>query len=40
MKTPLLLVIEKPEHWKYYKALMKDLCKKKLYVRVWYLRTQ
>ena len=37
-KAGILLIIEKPEHEKYYKALMRDLRKKKLYIRVWPLR--
>lgn len=37
-KAGILLIIEKPAHWKYYRALLRDLRHKKLYVRVWYLR--
>lgn len=39
-KAGILLIIEKPEHWKYYKALMRDLRKKKLYIRVWTIGVQ
>lgn len=39
-KAGILLIIEKPAHWKYYRALLRDLRHKKLYVRVWYLRTK